>query len=101
MLAVAANGHLDLTRSLIDQLVVKLALTVTVGHTRPVNGSTNLLIHGAATLTLIIPAVLGNVGGLREPEAGYQAFRDGGTCCEARRGCDSSLQNVLSLIDVM
>lgn len=56
MLSIIASGRLDLTRPVIEQLITSLSTTITVGHTKPVGGKTNVLIHGSAIITIVIPA---------------------------------------------
>lgn len=78
-LTVVANGHLDLTRSPIIQLVVKAPLTVTPGHTRPSEtGQTNVLIHGSAVLTLVFTAVLETQALVQAKTTQAQKFSESG-----------------------
>jgi len=58
MLAVVSGGHLDLTRPITEQLITKIALTITPGHAKPVNGETMILIQGSEMITVVIPTDL-------------------------------------------
>ena len=58
MISIVSNGHLDLTRPVVEQLVAKLQVTVLAGHAKPANGITQLLIRGSEAVTVELPTDL-------------------------------------------
>lgn len=56
VLVLVANGFIDLTRPIIEQLITKLALTISPGHSKPVDGKTSIILNGSSCLvTLTFP----------------------------------------------
>ena len=78
MLGLVASGNLDLTRSVIDQFIVKLSMTVTPEHSRP-QERTSVVLQGEVNFSVSIPAVIESAAQQRKKVTSTAGLRDSGS----------------------